>query len=397
MGKSDPTEWISRQLAAADEQGLRRSIRAVARSGGRFPAAGREVLNFSSNDYLNLSAELSSDGAEVAAEAVKTFGTGAASSRLMTGGFSIHRSFEEASAEFFGFEAALLFGAGYLANIGLVPALVGHGDVIFADRLVHASLIDGCALSRAELIRFTHNSIDDLEQRLNRHCAAKPSGRRLILTESVFSMDGDIAPLSQLVELAEKFEAMIVVDEAHALGVHGPGGKGLVNALGLCSKVTAVTATLSKSFASYGGLVLTKRNLCDLLINRARSQIFNTALAPVNVALAALALERIKNKPEWGSNLLAAADRAQARLSAAAGGVRSGGSGSQIIPLILGPNSRALEVSARLLAQNILVTAIRPPTVPPGTARLRISITRAHDDASIDLLTRAVTEALSAE
>ena len=400
MSSVNFTDWIDARLEALRSGGGWRELQTAPRSGGRFLIDGAESLNFSSNDYLNLSVELSRPSASVIEAAVLQYGTASVSSRLVTGSLPPLEQLETRLSRFFGFESALLFGAGYLANSGVIPTLVGRGDAVVADRLVHASLIDGCLLSRAEFVRFKHNCLESLEQCLvELTSAATRPARLLVVTESLFSMDGDYAPLTEIAELCNRYQAMLLVDEAHALGVCGPGGRGRVAELGLTSKVAAVSATLSKAFAAYGGIILSDRRLRDLMINEARSQIFNTAIPPLVAVIANLALEQIEANPSWDQELLAFSATARRNLYSLCSELGlnqpSEVSSSQIIPIIIGANDQAISVSAALKKRGIIARAIRPPTVPPGTARLRLSLTRAHTGADIDRLLVSLKEALN--
>ncbi len=334
------------------------------------------LLNFSSNDYLNLAQH--PDVIAAAERALHAAGAGATASRLVSGTLPLHEELEARLARLKGYPAALLFGSGYLANLGILGALVGRGDTVFADRLAHASLMDAALLSRAELCRFRHNDTQHLDELLQKHSGA---GRKLVVTESVFSMDGDVAPLPELAAVAERHGALLLVDEAHATGVFGPGGSGLIREHQLESKVNLSMGTLSKALGGYGGFVACSTAMRALLINRARAFIYTTAPPPAAVGAALGALDVLEKNPGWGAELLRHAAAFRDQLRAAGFDVMQ--SASQIIPIQVGANARALEVADKLRAAGLLAIAIRPPTVPEGTARLRLSITRAHSETDL--------------
>ncbi len=366
------TDWIQPILNEAKFQGLERTARPYPEAGGKIQIDGNEVLNFSSNDYLDLAHHR--HVMDCAREALDQYGIGATASRLVTGTLPIHEQLEARIAKEKGFEAALVFGSGYLANAGTIPVLAGKSDLIFADKLVHASMIDACKLSGAKLVRFTHNDVQALEKRLNQFPAT--GNRRLIITESVFSMDGDIAPLAEIATLAEKHNAMLMVDEAHSTGTFGPNGAGLVRELGLENAVTVSMGTMSKAMAGYGGFVACSDNLRKLLIQSARAFIYTTAPPPAVIGAALGIMDVLESSPRLGNILQANADYFRSLLHAAK--LDTLQSQSQIIPIVIGDNEKAVAFSQKLRKQGIIATAIRPPTVPAGTARLRLSVTLAH-------------------
>ncbi len=346
------------------------------------PAEGL-LLNFSSNDYLGLSRHPAVvAGAQVA---LLESGCSASASRLVSGSLELHRLLEVELATFLGFESSLVFGSGALANIGVIGSVVGRHDTVIADKLVHATILDGAILSRARLVRFRHNDLAHLRNLLESH-GKSSNGRCLVITESVFSMDGDLAPLVEIVALCREFGAMLMVDEAHAIGVFGPSGKGLVSELGLTSQIDLLTGTFSKSLASYGGFVACTAELRRLILNSARTLIYSTGLPPASTGAALAALRLIANTPEWGGPLL---NRAKAlRSSIATLGFDIGQSASQIIPVLLSDNKQALEYMASLRAQQIIAVAIRPPTVV--IPRLRLSLSRLHQPEHVRQLTTAL-------
>lgn len=345
--------------------------------------AGRRVLNLASNDYLGLAGH--PQVLEAAARALRQAGAGATASRLVTGDLDVHHELERELAELKQCPAALLFGSGYLASLGVIPVLVGRHDLVLADRLAHACLLDGARLSGARLRRFRHNDVAHLAEQLAGQSAR---GRCLIVTESIFSMDGDRAPLAEIAALAARANALLLVDEAHATGVYGPGGGGLTCAPEVRPQVAVAMGTLSKALGSYGGYVACSEKLRGLFINRARSFAFSTALPPAVIAAAHTALQIVRRDGSLGARLLAKADRVRQQLQAA--GIDTLASESQIVPVLVGSNQRVLDIAHRLRQQDILVGAIRPPTVPAGTARLRLSVSLAHAEADLDRAVQAV-------
>jgi 8-amino-7-oxononanoate synthase len=306
------------------------------------------------------------------AEAIRSDGWGSGASPLVTGYSQRQRRLEERLAEFEGTEAALLFPSGFAANVGTIAALAGPGDTVFTDRKNHASLLDGCRLSRADVRVYPHNDWRKLESLLDRHRGA----RRLIVTDSLFSMDGDLAPLAELADLAQRYDAMLMIDEAHATGVFGSLGRGVAEQLGLEGRIPIRVGTLSKALGSIGGFVAGSRRLIEWLVNRARPYIFSTAAPAAICAAGIAALDIVGAEPQRRRELLASAQTLRAAL--AGQGWNVGQSASQIIPLLVGDPNRAVALSARLLDRGLLVPAIRPPTVPQGEACLRISLSYGH-------------------
>ena len=365
------------EIASLSEQGRLRTLRPLPSTGGKFVWDGRDILNFSSNDYLNLASDRRVKAG--AAQAVETLGCGATASRLMSGDLALHEEVERGLARLVGQESALLFGSGFLTNLGVLSALAGRRDTIFADRLNHASLVDGALLSRARVKRYGHCDIRRLASLLE---SADCTGRKIIVSDSVFSMDGDFAPLSGLSELAERHGALLVIDEAHAIGVFGKGGGGLCRCAqaGILPDVTI--GTLGKALGGYGGFAACCGELRRLLINRARSFIYSTGLPPACLGGARAALQVLKRSPQLGATLLERAGLLRGLLREAGFDVPEGE--SQIIPLMVGENERALALSRAALDQGVLAVAVRPPTVPEGTARLRLSVTLAHTEADLE-------------
>lgn len=381
-------DFVERELARLDREALRRRTTAWPDAGGAVRLRdGSTLLNFSSNDYL----ALARDPAVVrrASEALSRWGAGAGASRLMCGTLELHEELEAALATLCGTEAALVLSSGFGTNVGLLPALAGRDDVIFADRLVHASIVDGARLSGATLVRFPHCDAGTLAQLLER---TPCRGRRLVVCESVYSMDGDLAPLAELSSLARRHDAALVVDEAHALGVFGAGG-GLCRAAGVRADV--VVGTLGKALGSVGGFVACEAPCRELLLNRMRSFVFATALPPPSAAAALGAVERVRAVPGLGEALLRRARALHGMLVAE--GLRLAEPRSQILPVHVGGNAEAVALAERLREDGILATAVRPPTVPAGTARLRLSVTLAHDlpalERAAERIGRAAREA----
>ena len=383
---ADPLAFCAAELAQLEAAGLRRRVRALASaSEPEVILDGRRVLCLASNNYLGLAAH--PEVVDAAAEAARRYGAGAGSARLVTGGLTLHDELEARLAAFKGTEDAVLFSSGYLANLGTVSALVGPGDAVFSDELNHASIIDGCRLSRADVLVYRHADAGHLAERLAAWRASAGAGRRaLVVTDSVFSMDGDVAPLAAIASACERHGAVLMVDEAHATGVVGPGGRGAVAGLGLDGRVGVVIGTLSKALGSAGGFIAGTADLCDYLRNRARSFIFDTALPPPTTAAALAALGVVEREPERPVRARRLAGRLAAGLRAAGYAVPD--PAAAVLPVVVGSPAAALGLSARLLDGGVLVTAIRPPSVPEGTSRLRATVMATHTDAEID---RAVT------
>lgn len=333
-------------------------------------------LNLASNDYLGLAAH--PDVIAAARNALERAGSGSTASPLICGYSPIHAELERRLAEFKGYPAALVFTSGYAANVGILSALLSRNDTVFADRLAHASLLDGVRLSGARLVRFRHNDPAHLRESL---ASAPAGGARMIVTESVFSMDGDLAPLAELADVADEFGATLMVDEAHATGLYGPRGAGRVSELHGSGRVPLCMGTLSKALGSAGGYVACSGPVRDLLVNRARSYIYSTALPPAAAGGALGALALLDAHPDWGVETRRRADVFRNALRA--DGLEAAGQDSPIVPVPVGDETRVIRIAQRLREEGIRVGAIRPPTVPAGTARLRCSVSRAHDPAEL--------------
>lgn len=381
----DPLAWIDDELARLDRLHLRRRL--TTRSTPQLDEIeldGSRLVNFGSNDYLGLAADSRLTAAVAAALEVEGWGAGA--SPLVTGRSGLHARLEEQLATFEGTEAALLFPSGFAANSGAIAALAARGDLILSDAKNHASIIDGCRLSGAQVAVYRHGDVVHAAELLA--AQASKARRVLIVTDSLFSMDGDLAPLPALAELAARHGAMLLVDEAHATGVFGAQGRGVAEHLGVEEGVHVRVGTLSKALGSHGGFVAGPRTLIDWLANRARSYVFSTA-APSALAIAGhLALNIVQREPERRRQLLERAADLRGRLAAA--GLNVGRSESQIIPVILGDPERTMNVAARLREQGLFVPGIRPPTVPEGESLLRISLTWRHTPEQIERLCAAI-------
>jgi 8-amino-7-oxononanoate synthase len=377
---------VADRLAELRASGLHRRMRLIeGAQGPRVLLDGQEVLLLCSNNYLGLADH--PRVREAAAEAALHLGAGAGASRLISGNMAPHRLLEERLAAFKGYEAALLFGSGYLANIGAISALADRGGVVFSDELNHASIVDGCRLARAETFVYRHADAEHLAWGLQQ------AGERasLIVSDGVFSMDGDLAPLEELAWLARAHRCRLMVDEAHATGAVGPGGRGSVAAAGLSGEVDLVVGTLGKALGSYGAYVCASAELSEYLLNTARSFIFSTALPPPTLAAARAALELLEAEPERVRRL--GANAAALREGLLAEGLDAGGGESQIVPLEVGPAEQTMELCERLLERGVFAQGIRPPTVPPASSRLRFSVMATHGEAELREAARHAGEA----
>jgi len=352
-------------------RGLYRKLRLVSGpQGPRVLLDGKPVLLLCSNNYLGLA-----DHPQVrkaAADAAMRWGAGSGASRLVSGNMTIHRRLEERLAAFKSSESCLLFGSGYLANTGIVAALAREGDVVFSDALNHASIVDGCRLARARTFVYDHADTDHLEWGLR-----EAGGRgALIVTDGIFSMDGDVAPLARIAELAHRYDARVMVDDAHGLGAVGPGGRGSVAEAGLTDEIDVVVGTLGKALGSYGAYACTSRTMAKYLVNTARTLIFSTALSPPAVAAAGAALDLLIEEPRRVDRLQR---NAKIMREALAGhGMTTGNSSTQVLPLVVGDADHAVRVCERALEKGIFAQAIRPPTVPEGSSRLRLAVMSSH-------------------
>ena len=381
----DPLDELDAGLARLDEAGLRRRRRIVTTScRPELQLADRAapVVAFCSNDYLGLAAEPTL--ASAAAGAAARWGVGAGASHLVSGHYAAHEALEARLAAFVGMDDALCFSTGYMANIGVMPALVGRGDAIFADKVNHASLVDGALLSRAELIRYPHCDLAALEARL----AASEAPRKLIVTDSVFSMDGDLAPLPELLALAEAHRAWLLVDDAHGFGVLGPQGRGSLAHFGLGSPRLILMGTLGKAAGVAGAFVAGSRDVIEWLINTSRSYIFTTGAPPLLAETLLTAVDLIEHGDTRRAHLAALIARFKAGLRLSRWQLLA--SDTPIQPVVIGDNHETLAVSRALDAEGLWVPAIRPPTVPKGAARLRITLSAAHSVEQVDRLVAAL-------
>jgi 8-amino-7-oxononanoate synthase len=382
--------WMDDELNERRSRGLYRSRRELASAqGARVRVRGRDLVNFSSNDYLGLAADPRL--ARAAARAARRYGCGAGASPLVSGHLRPLRLLERDLAAWEGTEAALVFPSGYAANLAAVSTLAGRDDAVFSDELNHASLIDGCRLSRAGVFVYRHRDLDHLHDLL--HHEGPATRRRLIVTDSVFSMDGDLAPLAGLIDLARRHDALLLIDEAHATGVLGESGRGLTDLLppgeGERDRLVKV-GTLSKALGAQGGFVCGSRRLIDYLVNCARPYIFSTALAPPVAAAAREAVALVIAEPERRRRVLTLAEQLRSGLRAL--GRPANNSSCQIVPVIVGDATAAVGLSEQLEERGLLVPAIRPPSVPEGTARLRISLTAGHTEEDVRRLLEALAD-----
>jgi len=382
---------LQQRLAGIRGQGLLRELRRVdSPPGTRIRIGGQMLLNFSSNDYLGLANDPRLRHAAV--EAVEKFGAGSGASRLICGSLAPHHELEEAIAHFKQTEAALSFSSGYATAVGTICALAGKDDIVILDKLVHACIVDAARLSGAKIRVFAHNDLDDLEAKLkwaasdSRHPSPVPR-HILVVTESIFSMDGDTAPLAEIVALKEKYGAWLMVDEAHATGLYGKKRRGLAEESGVNGQIEIQMGTLGKALGAAGGYICGSRTLIDFLVNRARSFIFSTAPVPAAAAAARAAVELVQSA-EGAARRESLWTRVQELQSQIAN--RKSQIPGAIVPLIIGDEAKAVEAAARLREQNIFVPAIRHPTVARGRARLRVTLTAAHSAEDISQLIRAL-------
>lgn len=395
----EPLAWIDESLAKLDAGGLRRVLRVRQGRQGRLVAlAGRELLNFGSNDYLGYAGDVRLTRACSKGSCSEGFGSGA--SPLVSGQSEAHEGLEASLADLLEVEAAVVFPSGFAANSATIPALVGEGDLLISDERNHASIIDGCRLSRADLLVYPHRDMAALESRL---AAARPARRTLIVTDSLFSMDGTVAPLADLCEIARRHGAMLMVDEAHGTGVFGERGSGLVEATGCSDGVHVRVGTLSKALGTAGGFVAGPRPLTDWLRHAARAWVFSTAHPPGVAAAASRAVQLLTEEPCRRQELLAKAASFRERL--AAGGVATASpkaaandapreAGSQIVPVVVGTAEQAVALAEHLASDGFFVPAIRPPSVPQGGSLVRVSLSWHHTDDDLAALAAAIARHL---
>jgi glycine C-acetyltransferase/8-amino-7-oxononanoate synthase len=370
-------DFATRALQQRAAAGLMRRLRPVdGQQDTWVTVEGRRALLLCSNNYLGLANHPALIAA--AQRAAHDFGVGSGASRLISGSMRLHHQLEESLAALKYSEAALLFSSGYQANVGAIATLVGPGDAVFSDALNHASIIDGCRLSQARVCVYPHADVEALAQLL----ASTPARRRLVVTDSIFSMDGDTAPLGAICDVAERYEAMVMVDEAHATGVAGAHGGGLVEAEGLQERVTLQMGTLGKALGTFGAFVAARRPVIDLLVNTARTFIYTTALPPPVVAAALAALEIVRDEPQRRQQLAQNAAYLSSELRRL--GLAVGEPSCHIMPVLLGDAATTMRVSQQLLEAGVFVQGIRPPTVPEGTARLRVTVMSTHTHQDLE-------------
>lgn len=381
---------LAERLGEIEKQNLYRKLRRVdSHQSTQIEIDGRTVLNFSSNDYLGLATHPALKSASI--RAVEKWGAGTGASRLICGSLGPHHELEESLAAFKGTEAAITFATGYAAAIGAISSLVGKDDVIVIDKLVHASIIDAARLSGAKLRVFAHNDLNDLEGILkwagSKSRIAAHASRTLIVTESVFSMNGDHAPLREMVELKEKYGAWLMVDEAHATGLYGPKRRGLAEELGVAAQIEVQMGTLGKALGASGGYICGSRTLIDYLINRARTLIFSTASVPAAAAAATAGIQCVQSaEGETRCKLLwERVSKVQSKLKGT-----NGKRAAVIIPLVVGEETKAMQIAANLFEQDIFIPAIRYPSVTRGEARLRLTLSAAHTADQIERLVAAL-------
>lgn len=375
------------RLKAFAEQHRLRTITCIDKiAGATIQIEGRRFIQFASNDYLGLATH--PQVVHAAVEATRTFGVGATAARLICGTLPPHQELENALAKFKGAEKALTFGSGYLANAGIIPSLIGHGDLVLADRLCHASLLDGCRLAKADLRLYRHGDMEHLESLLKRR---HPSRKALVVTDGLFSMDGDLAPLPFLADIADHYGADLYIDDAHGTGVMGPTGRGTLEHFGLESRIPFHMGTLGKALGSSGAYVVGTSTLVQYLINTSRTFMFTTAPPPGVAAAAAAALRIVERDPDRRRRLWINRERLNSGLRHL--GFRLTDSVSPILPVLIGDADRALRFAEQLFRRGIYAPAVRPPTVPDATSRIRVTITSEHTAAHIDEALAAFREA----
>ena len=379
--------FIDEEMAMLQRKHLYRQLRVVQEvlPEGWITMEGRRLLNLSSNNYLGLAN--SRLLREEAGEWLQRFGASASASRLIVGNLSLHQTVEEKIAAFQGAEAAILYNTGYMANVGVISALMNKGDFILSDKLNHASIVDGIMLSGAEFRRYPHGDLNKLEDLLQKGSARN---KKLIVTDSVFSVDGDIAPLKEIVELKERFGAILMIDEAHGGGVFGENRRGVAEMLGVEEGVEVHMGTFSKAFGSYGAYVCGSMKLVEYLVNRSRPFIYSTSLPPAVLGANLAAIRVVAETPELSRKVLENAAYLRQNLNRL--GFNTLASASQIIPLLVGDNRKAVEFASLLFKKGVMAVAIRPPTVPPKTARLRLSVTAEHRCEDLDFAISCLIE-----
>lgn len=378
--------FISEEIDNLKASGLYRTLRTIeGAQGPRVKIDGEEAILLCSNNYLGLADHPRLK--EAAVRAIEKYGVGSGASRLVSGTMGLHLGLEERIARFKGTEAALVFNSGYAANVSIIPALVGRGDIVFSDKLNHASIMDGCVLSRAEFKRYPHKDMAELERLLaaasQQSAVGSDVSRKLIVTDSVFSMDGDIAPLPEIIELAQRYGAMVMVDDAHATGVLGNTGKGGLEHFNLkCEENIIQMGTLGKALGTFGAYIAGSRELIDYLINKARGFIFSTSLPPSVLASTMAAIDLVEDEPYLRQALWEKTWYLKKGFDSM--GYDTMGSETPIIPVFVGDAGKTMEFSRRLMDEGIFVSGIRPPTVPEGRSRLRTTVMATHTNNDLD-------------
>lgn len=387
----DPLFWIEDELKKIEEKGLFRVLTEL--ESAQTPEVligGERHLLLSSNSYLGLTTDPRVKKASI--DAIEKYGTGSGGSRLVSGSSDLHRELEHRLARFKKAEAAILFSSGYLANVGTIAALVGPGDTVLSDELNHASIIDGCRLSRANVKIYRHLDTNHLSSLLAEVSTEK--GRKLIVTDSVFSMDGDVAPLPEIIEIAERYGAMLMIDEAHATGVLGSRGSGATEHFGVDGRVHIVMGTLSKAVGSLGGYVAGSRRLIDFIRNRVRTYIFDTSLPAACLAASLAAIDIIEHEPERRERLLSHVERLKQGVEGL--GLTVLPSSSAIVPVLIGEVEKTLAFARILREERVYAPAVRPPSVPQGMCRIRATLMATHTDEHIEWALRAFCSAKEA-
>jgi glycine C-acetyltransferase len=382
MSSSNKLQFIAEERARLEREGLLINIRTIGSPQGAWIVVdGKKVLNLCSNNYLGFANHPKLK--EAAARAIESFGVGPAAVRTIAGNTVLHTELEEKLARFKGVEAAIAFQSGFNSNVGTIPSLVGKGDLVFSDELNHASIIDGCRLSGAEIIRFEHRNPASLEQKLSERYPAGSGNRALVITDGVFSMDGDVAPLPALVEVAERFDAMVMVDDAHGEGVLGRGGRGAVDHFHMHGRVDVEIGTLSKAFGVVGGFVAGKKIVVEHLRQKGRPFLFSSALTAADVAACTAAVDILEVSDDLVQRLWSNTRHFKQRMRDA--GFDTGRSETPITPVMLGDVKVAQQFSRRLFEEGVFAMAIGYPTVPMGKARIRVMISATHSEADLDL------------
>lgn len=377
---------FARELSLLKDQGLYRRMPLIEGSqNSRVVMDGKEVLLLCSNNYLGLANHPALMEASI--KAIEHYGVGTGASRLVSGTMELHEQLERKIAAFKGTERALVFNSGYAANTGVIPALAQKGDILFSDKLNHASIVDGCLLSRARLLRYPHNDMAFLRRCLAAH---RGDGRRIIIADGVFSMDGDMANLAELVAIKKEYGALLMVDDAHGTGVLGATGRGTAEHFGLSSEIDISMGTLGKALGCFGAFIASSHEIIEFLVNRARSFIFSTSLPPAVLAAASAAFDIVDSGEGADLRKQLAANTAYLRDSLHDGGFDTLGSETQIVPVFVGDAQKTMEFSRALLEEGVFVQGIRPPTVPVGSSRLRFTLMATHDVSDLQHVMKAV-------